>query len=104
MDDLRRDDVISGHHNHQRNLRCSKVVGIEPVKRALLIEDMVEGPAQGQRGMLIAHQRELVEPSKRLAFHAHHVLEQPQSGGGIADDVVTLVGEANHQRQLAFMA
>src|SRR6266513_29143 len=104
VDDLGRDDVVSGHYNHQRNLRCSKIVGIEPVERALLIEDMVERPAQGQRGVLILHQREFVEPSKRLAFHAYYVLEQPQSGGGVADDVVTLVGEANHQGRLTFMA
>src|SRR5258707_136332 len=104
VDDLRRDDVVSGHHNHQRNVRCGKIVGIEPIERALLIEDMVERPAQGQRGVLILHQRKLVESSKRLALPGHDVLEQPQSGGGVADDVVALVGEANHQGRLALMA
>src|ERR1700687_2050661 len=59
-------------------------------------------------GMIVGssrvHKRQLVEPSKRPALHTHDILEQPQPGGSIADDVVTLVGEANHKGWFAVMA
>src|SRR5437879_5500968 len=104
VDGLRRNYIVSGHHYHQRNVGCSEVFGVEAVERALLVKDMVERPAQRERGVLVSHQRQFVEPPKRRALQTHLVPEQPQFGGGIADDVVTLVDEANHQRRLAFMA
>src|ERR1700704_968650 len=50
VDGLRRNNIISGHYHHERNLGCSEVIRIEPVKGALLIEDMVERPAQREPG------------------------------------------------------
>src|ERR1700687_3559241 len=103
VDGLRRNDIVSRHHHHERNLGCGEAIRVEPVERASLIEHMVERPAQRERGVLASHQWQLMKPSKRLALPAHFLLEQPKSGGGIADDVVTLVGEANHQGRLALM-
>src|ERR1700730_12338841 len=104
VDGLCRNNVISGHHHDQRNLGCVEIVRVESVKRAFLIEDMVKRPAQRERGVLVPHQWQLVESSKRPALHTHDILEQPKPGGSIADDVVTLVGVANHQGWLAVMA
>src|SRR5258708_34014011 len=46
MNGLRRNNIISGHYHHERNLVYRKVVRIEPVKQALLITQMLEGRAQ----------------------------------------------------------
>src|SRR5258708_31855522 len=52
VDGLRRNNVVSGHHHHKRNVGCRDVVCVEPVKRALLVDAMVERPAQSERGGL----------------------------------------------------
>lgn len=102
---LRRNHVISGHHHHhQRNAGSIEVAGVEPVKRALLVKRMERRPAQGEGGMLVSLQRQLIEPAERLAFRTDFIAQQPQPGGGVADDVVPLIGEAHHQGRPAAMA
>ena len=47
-----------------------EVVGVEPVERALLVEHVIERPAQGERGVLVPHQRQFVKPSKWRALQS----------------------------------
>src|SRR5260370_34631640 len=60
MNGLRRNNIISGHHHDERNLGCGEGARIEPVNPALLIEDMVESPAQRASRAPISHQPERV--------------------------------------------
>src|SRR5580692_886711 len=62
MDGLRCNDVISGYHDHERSLARLKVRSIGLIERALLIENVVERPAQRQPGILVLRQWQFVEP------------------------------------------
>src|ERR1700686_619071 len=65
VDGLRCNNIISGNHHDQRNLRCFEACGVEPVKRAFLVEHMEKRPAQGEGGMLASLQRQLIESPDR---------------------------------------
>src|SRR5260370_23960653 len=78
VDGLRRNNIVSRHHHHERNLGCGEAIRIQPVQRASLSEHMVERPAQRERRVLASYQWQLIKPSKRLSFQAHFILEQPK--------------------------
>jgi hypothetical protein len=59
VDRLRGNDVMSRHHHDKRNVRCLEAVGVQSVERALLVENMVERPAQRQRRVLVSQQCEV---------------------------------------------
>src|SRR5665213_4232072 len=69
MDGLRCNNVISGHHDRQRDVGRLEIVSTEPVKQAGLVEGMIERPAQRQRGVLAFHQRQLIKSAKRPALY-----------------------------------
>src|ERR1700733_590798 len=86
VDGLRRNNIISGYHDHERSLDRLEVIRIGLIERTCLIENVVERPAQCQPGILVLRQLQFVESSKRLTLHAHDFFEQPQFGGGVAYD------------------
>ena len=104
MDGLRRNNVIPRHHHDQRNARMQR--GLRHSARTAGCSRRAHGrasssrPAPGARSAPAAARKIF---DSELAFRAHDVLEQPQFGGGIADDVVTLVGKTHHQGRLAVM-
>src|ERR1700735_2937248 len=73
VDGLRRNNIISGYHDDKRSLARVKVVRIGLIEGAVLIENVVERPAQGQPGILVFRQWQFIEPSQRLAFHADDI-------------------------------
>ena len=103
MDGLRRNNVIAGHHDRDCNAGRSHLIGIEIVERACFVESVIKRPAQCERRVLVLQQRKFAEAPDRLAFLADRILEDSQPRGRIADDVVTLVGKANHQRRLSVL-
>src|SRR5260370_32426936 len=62
VDGLRRNNIVSGHHHHERNLGCGEAIRIQSVERASLSEHMVERPAQRERRGLAPYQWQLMKP------------------------------------------
>ena len=80
-----------------------EIVGGHPVKRAFLVDDVEQRPAQREHRMLAAVEYQFVIAPQRMAFDGLLETKQPKPRRRLRDRIVARIGDAEHQGRLALV-